>query len=154
MRPCHRPSRWLQMGFVVTSLAGASAWAVDANERTPLACGGVTSHLHETGSGCAEAQFHRLDARLQDLLVQRERLSTSDAARATGRAEHVRWQRVAMAFCAGVAATEPMPTYAAALLDCAASILKDRVATLEDQQRSNAALREQPRASALPPQPD
>ncbi len=153
LRPL-RPLRWLQRGLIVASLAAAPAWAVGADERTGEPCGGIASHLQGTGIACQDAQFQRLDARLQELHGQHGRNSTSDAARAADLADHIRWQRAAMAFCAGVATTEPLPTYAAALLDCAVSVLQDRVATLEDRQHSIALPAEEPRALVFTPQPD
>jgi hypothetical protein len=80
---------------------------------------------------CIEREIERLTARLQDL-VEKALHGPSSIGKPRTAAEHDRWLQSATMFCSGIATTEPIPTFEAALLDCFASVLSDRVATLED----------------------
>jgi hypothetical protein len=82
------------------------------------------------GATCLEGELKQLTERLQRL-VEKE-LHEPSLQRPRTPAGHDQWLQSAMMFCSGIATTEPLPTFEAALLDCYVSVVSDRIATLED----------------------
>ncbi len=123
--------RWLAAALMAAGVV--PAWGNDAQTPAVGICRSAAQASPIDATACLESALRRLDARLHGLLEQRAR-AVSD----TTVAEHDRWHRAATTFCTGIAATEPMPTYEASLLDCAVSVLADRVASLESERLSSA----------------
>ena len=133
-----RMKKWAVIALI--GGAASSAFGTDVHSQNFDACRRAANRSAADPSACFAAEFNRLDAHLQILLKRHERAFASDANANALLADHDRWQRAAIDYCAGVAATEPMPSYEAALLDCSVSVMADRVATLEDAQRSISGL--------------
>ena len=125
-----RRSRWLVRWLAVALMAAGvgPAWGDDVENPEFGICRKTAQASPTDATACFESALRRLDARLHGLLEQRARAVSYATV-----ADHDRWQRVATTFCAAIAATEPMPTYEASLLDCAVSVLADRVASLESE---------------------
>lgn len=126
---------WIKCWVLVAAVAAPPALGDDLHRHDVDACRRAADRVGADPSACFAAELRRIDQRLQNLLDQRARGLSSASTRDRMFAAHDRWQHAATAFCAGVAASEPMPSYTAAMLDCAVSLLADREATLRDELR-------------------